>query len=630
MRRDHLPIEGYGAIGDLRSVALVGQDGAIDWCSLPGLECPSVFAALLDPERGGRFAVEAVGGEPKAQRYIEDTNVLETVFEVGDRVLTVTDFMPLSGSLEGSGGSRAEHAIYRLLEVEEGSLEARVEWSPRLKYGMEPTTLREEDGVYVARCESDLLSLTGLPTSAEVLQDWVGPVVKAHFLVEAGASVLLVTRWGSAERTSPDKGRKQLDETIQSWRAWVHKDEATATRSWAGEWSSAVIRSELALKLLINAETGAIAAAATTSLPEEIGGVRNWDYRMSWIRDAALVAQALLALGHRADAEAFIHWVEHMAATEGEEEWGLKIVYGLRSHQEMEERELVNLAGYRRSAPVRIGNEAESQLQLDVYGELLGAAEEFFRLDGELEPEVIEFLPKVADKACEAWQRPDYGIWEMRNGPFHLVHSKVMVWVALDRAIRLAEQGAIEGDTDRWSKSRSAVRAEILEKGYDEKLGAFKQAFERPVLDAANLRMPLFGFLPVDDPRVQATLDRTMEDLMEHGLVYRYRSDDGIAGGEGTFGACAFWLVDVLALAGRVEEARELFEGLVARSNHVGLYSEEIDAATGEFLGNFPQAYMHVSLINSTLYLAKAEGRELPIPSLLGVSDDRPFPQGMG
>jgi GH15 family glucan-1,4-alpha-glucosidase len=622
MRRHHLPIEGYGAIGDLRSVALVGRDGAIDWCCLPGLECASVFAALLDPERGGRFAVEAVDGEATTQRYIEDTNVLETVFEGDGGVLVVTDFMPLAGSLEGCGGSRAQEAIYRLLTVEEGSMEVNVEWSPRLEYGVEPTTIHLEEDAWVARCGSDLLSLTGLPGGADLVEDRVGPVLQARFTVEAGAPVLLVTRWGSTDPASPEEGRERLDETIESWRAWVHKEEATSTRAWAGEWGAAVIRSELALKLLTNAETGAIAAAATTSLPEEIGGVRNWDYRLSWIRDAALVAQSLLALGHRADAEAFIHWVEHVAATEGEAEWGLRIVYGLRSHQEMEERELVNLAGYRKSAPVRIGNEAEGQLQLDVYGELLAAAEEFFRLGGDLEPEVIEFLPKVADMACEAWREPDYGIWEMRNGPFHLVHSKVMVWVALDMAIRLARKGAIEGDVDRWTKSRDAVREEILEKGYDEELGAFGQSYERPVLDAANLRMSLFGFLPVDDPRVQSTIDRTLEGLTENGLVYRYRSDDGIAGGEGTFGVCAFWLVDVLALAGRVDEAREFLEGLVARRNHVGLYSEEIDAHTGEFLGNFPQAYMHVALINSTLYLASAEGRELPIPSLLGAAHD--------
>jgi GH15 family glucan-1,4-alpha-glucosidase len=618
MSTGYHPIEAYGAIGDLRTVALVGPDGSIDWCCLPSLESASVFAALLDRERGGRFRVRPVGGEPESQRYVEHTNVLETVIRGGDGRLTITDFMPLEGSLDGCGGSTTEHAVYRLLRVEGGDLEIDLEWSPRLDYGRRSTRITRTESGFVARCGDDALSLTGVSREAELDEDRVGPVVRSRFILEAGARRLLVARWGTGPKASVTEGEGRLRRTVECWRDWVRKEEAPGERGWAEEWSDVVVRSELALKLLTHADTGAIAAAATTSLPEEIGGVRNWDYRLTWIRDAALVAQALFALGHRPDAEAFIHWVERAAAIEGEEDWGLKIAYGLHGQEDLTEKELVNLEGYRRSAPVRIGNDAGTQLQLDVYGELLAAAEELIRLEGELEPEVLAFLPHVADLACEAWHRPDYGIWEVRNGPFHHVHSKVMVWVALDRALRLAERGVIEGHTEAWKEARSAVHEEVLKRGFDPDLGAFKQAFERKVLDAANVRMALFGFLPVDDPRVQATIDATLAHLARDDLVYRYQADDGIAGREGAFGTCTFWLVDALALSGRVDEASALFDGLLARRNHLGLYSEEIDPESGAFLGNFPQAYMHVSLINSSLYLAHAEGREIPVPFLIG------------
>ena len=616
------PIEAYGAIGDLRTVALVGPEGSIDWCCFPSLECPSVFAALLDHQRGGRFRIAPVAGRLHDQRYLEDTNVLETVMEGEGGRLRVTDFMPIEGSIEGCGGSTSEQAIYRLLEGEGGTVEVDVEWIPRLDYGRTPTRIHRSGDDFVARCGEDILSLTGLPRGGDLTEDRVGPLVRARIRVEPGTPRLLVTRWGGGEEVSLGEGKARLRRTVECWRAWVHKAEATAERGWADPWSDVVIRSELTLKLLTHADTGAIAAAATTSLPEEVGGVRNWDYRLTWIRDAALVAQALFALGHRPDAEGFIHWVERVAAAEGKKDWGLKIAYGLHGQEDLTEKDLVNLEGYRRSAPVRIGNGAGTQLQLDVYGELLVAAEELVRLGGELEPRILEFLPHVADLACEAWHRPDYGIWELRNGPFHLVHSKVMVWVALDRALRLADSGVIEGDRDAWQKSQSEVRDAVLREGFDSELGAFKQSFERSVLDASNVRMPLFEFLPVEDRRVQATIDATLKHLTQGDLVHRYVADDGVAGFEGAFGTCTFWLIDALALSGRLDEAHALFEGMLERRNHLGLYSEEIDTRTGAFLGNFPQAYMHVSLINSTLYLADAKGKELPIPSLLGSSGE--------
>jgi GH15 family glucan-1,4-alpha-glucosidase len=403
----------------------------------------------------------------------------------------------------------------------------------------------------------------------------------------------------------------------------VHKEEATGDRSWAGRQSERVIRSELALKLLTHAETGAFAAAATTSLPEVIGGVRNWDYRLTWIRDAALTAQALFALGHEADAIAFIEWAERAAEQKGQMDGGLQVLYTIHGEPGLTEMELPNLEGYRGSAPVRVGNGAADQLQLDIYGELISAAYELVRMGGELSPDVREFLPQVADQACSAWRRADHSIWEPRNGPFNFVYSKVMVWMALDRAIKLVGNGTMVGDMERWKQTCDSIRDEVLDRGYDIEQGAFVQSYERNVLDAASLLFPLMEFLPFSDPRVQSTIDRTLESLTENGLVYRYRADDGVAGEEGAFVLCTFWLVDALALSDRLDEAYEIYEGVLARGNHVGLYSEQIDPGSGAFLGNFPQAFSHLGLINSTLYLAYKEGRETPVPAPIGSDEHR-------
>lgn len=618
-------IEDHGAIGDLHTVALVGRDGAIDWCCLPDLDSPSVFAALLDHDRGGRFRVSARGAAPGDQRYLTDTNVLETSFAGDGATLTITDHLPVSGTLAGSGGSsRCDHAIHRLLRAEGGPVEVEVEWSPRPDHARQiPQIVADGDGL-LAWCGDIAVGLWGLGDDAEIHHDGIGPVARARFVLADGDRRLLVCRWGADPAdASLEVGDRALSASIEAWRTWVHEEAATGARDWAGDHAEQVVRSELVLKLLSHAGTGAIAAAATTSLPEEIGGVRNWDYRYSWIRDSALAAQALYALGHRADATAFIQWAERAASRQDDRDRGLQIVYTLDGSGEIDEGELVNLEGYRRSAPVRIGNGAAGQLQLDIYGELISAAYEVDRLDGELDPEVRAFLPQVADEACHAWQHPDYGIWEPRNGPFHHVYSKVMVWMALDRAVRLAEGGVIDGDVEGWCRNIDLVRDEVLERGFDPALGAFRQSYERGIVDASNLLIPLTEFLPFDDPRVQANLDRTLDELMTDGLVHRYHGDDGVAGGEGAFGLCTFWAVDALALSGRVDEASELYRSMLARANHLGLFSEQIDPASGGFLGNFPQAFTHLGVINSALYLAHVEGRPSPIPAPIGSDEHR-------
>ena len=621
------PIEDYGAIGDLRTVALVGLDGAIDWCCLPNLDSPSVFGALLDDQRGGRFGVAPERVQGREQRYLEGTNVLETILEAEHGRLVITDFMPLSGSIEGCGGSRTESAIYRVLRAEGGPVEVVVEWMPRFDYAQATTQVMRAPGGFLSWGGSASLVLAGVPEELEIAEDGLGQFVRGRFELHPGERRVLVTRWGAEHVDATlDAAQISLEETVATWRAWLDKEDATGDRAWAGAHRDAIVRSELALKLLTNADTGAIAAAATTSLPEELGGVRNWDYRYVWIRDAALTAQALFALGHQADAQAFVSWVER-AAQAGEHDWGLQIMYGLHGERELDEAELPQLEGYRRSSPVRIGNGAADQLQLDIYGELISAAYELHRLGGTLESEVRDFLPHVADQACGQWQTPDYGLWELRNGPFHFVYSKVMVWMALDRALQLAREGVIRGDEGRWRRTRRQIREEVLERGFDPELGAFKQSYERSVLDASNLLFPLQEFLPFEDPRVQSTLDRTLEGLTESGLVYRYRADDGIAGGEGAFGLCTFWLVDALALSHRLDAASEVFEGLLSRANHLGLYSEQFDPGTGAFLGNFPQAYTHLGLINSAIYLAHEEGRETPVPAPIG-SDEHKTDEG--
>jgi GH15 family glucan-1,4-alpha-glucosidase len=434
----------------------------------------------------------------------------------------------------------------------------------------------------------------------------------------------LMLRW-ETDDTSSDVAAalETLEETIESWHAWLYKPEATGSREWAGDWHDLVLRSELALKLLVHANTGAVAAAATTSIPETIGGVRNWDYRYSWIRDAALAVQALGALGHREEGNDFLHWAERVSEQHMREKQDLQIMYTLHGKPDLAEFELGHLEGYRGSRPVRFGNAAADQRQLDIYGELLTSAYELDRQDIELEADIWSFLSTTTDRACQIWEEEDDGIWEQRNGPRHYVYSKVMVWMALDRAIHLVSDGKMEGHVEHWKRSRDQVGKDILDRGYDEELGAFIQAYDRPDLDASNLLIPLQEFLPFDDLRVQGTIDATLDHLTENGLVYRYLNDDGLPGKEGAFGLCTFWLVDALALSGRIEEAREIFEGIGHRANHVGLYSEQIDPASGEFLGNLPQAFTHLGFINSRLYLAHAEGDKIPGPPLIGTPEHR-------
>lgn len=606
----YAPIEDYAAIGNLRTVCLVSKRGAIDWCCLPHLDSPSVFGALLDAEKGGTFRIAPTAEFDADQEYFRHTNVLRTQMETDSGAFDVVDAMPLRGDLEGCGYSRTRPEIYRFIRGRRGRVTVELVWQPRFDYARGHVEFKRVNGGILARSGTELMTLGGVPGTLELRHTPHGPSLHARFEVAAGDEFCVVTRWGTSHlRSDLERCRRTVNETIDAWQGWVERATASDARQWAGPHRDLVIRSELALKLMSQADTGALAAAATTSLPEDVGGVRNWDYRYAWIRDAAQIARAFFALGHTAELDGFIEWTERASFLHGHRDDGLSIMYPLRPQTGMKEIELDHLEGYRGSRPVRIGNGACDQLQLDIYGELLGAVWERLRLEDRFDFDVGPFLEKIADRSCDRWRQPDFSIWEPRNGPCQFTYSKFMVWKGLQKARELHDLGLLGGDVDRWSATQAEIRNWLLEVGYDDELESFVQIAGEKHLDAANLLIATSGFLPVNDPRIQNTIDRTLEELTVDDLVYRYRADDGLAGDEGAFVLCTFWLVDALTLSGRLDEAYRIYEGLLDRTNHVGLLSEQIDPRSGEFLGNFPQAYSHVGLVNSALYLADAEGR---------------------
>jgi pentatricopeptide repeat protein len=628
LEREYAPIEDYGAIGNLRTVALVSRYGSMDWCCLPRLDVGSVFAAILDHRRGGRFRV-APAGRPRRgmQRYEDSTNVLATWWDDGGARLEVTDFMPIDGPLP-EDGEAPPAAVFRVLRCTGSECEVDLEWSPRFDYARADMVMERTEHGCAAMGGGERVAIEGLPGEAHIVEDDDGqPVLRARFKLRDGETLPLLLRYDDDGPTVRlDDWERLLRRTERAWRQWIDDRNTDEPCDFAGQWQPLVDRSGLACKLLTYPRTGAIAAAATTSLPEEIGGVRNWDYRYSWIRDASFTAQAFAALGHRREAVQFLEWAERVSMETEAKEKKLHLMYTLYGETDIPEEELEHLEGYRGSRPVRVGNKAATQFQLDIYGELLNAAYELARLGVDSEVLKWDFLKFVADQACSRWEEPDYGIWEVRSDKQHFVHSKVMAWVAVDRAIRLADRFDTDGRTHGWRRTRDAIRDSVLEHGWDSERGAFIQAYGNEALDASNLVIPMVGFLPADDPRVQATINRSLEGLIENGLVYRYRADevdDGLPGHEGAFGLTTFWLIDALALSGRLDEAHELFDGMARRANHVGLYSEEIDPASGAFLGNFPQAFTHLGLVNSAVYIADAEGLRTPGPAPLGTRAER-------
>jgi GH15 family glucan-1,4-alpha-glucosidase len=587
----YLPIRDYAAIGDGRTVALVGRDGAIDWLCLPDLDSPSVFGALLDDRRGGRFTLAPEEDFESERRYLPDSNVLETTFATATGTVRVTDAMTLPGA-----GLNPYRELARRVEGVTGHVPMRWSVEPRFSYGTREAAIAVRGGVPIAACGRDAVAVLSWDAGDPNVS---ATAVGGSFHAAPEQTSLIVLSAASQEPVVfPARGdvERRLEETRAAWSEWAE------AREYDGPWREAVVRSALALKLLVFAPSGAIAAAATTSLPEEIGGGRNWDYRFSWPRDAAFTLQALLALGCGGEARAFFFWLLHASQLTQPH---LQVLYRLNGRAETDETEL-GLSGYRDSRPVRIGNGASEQLQLDVYGEVLAAAALFADAAGGLDRDHGRRLADIADLVCELWRRPDAGIWEVRSDGGHFTQSKMMCAVALDHAVALAEAGQLPDDrARRWRAERDHVRDFVERNCFAEGKQSYVRAVGEEALDASLLLAVLADYDRADSPRLRGTVEAVRRELSHGPLVHRYVGDDGLSGEDGAFVACSFWLVDALARQGRVEEAAALMNDLVALANDVGLYAEEIDVTSGEFLGNFPQGLSHLALINAAATLAE-------------------------
>ena len=574
-----LPIEDYALIGDTQTAALVGRDGSIDWLCLPRFDSPACFAALLGDRRNGRWRIAPKGGVRRAERrYREDTLILETEFHTEDGVVRVVDCMPPRGEAPD---------VVRLVQGVKGRVEVEMELVIRFDYGHVVPWTRQHGDYLLAVAGPDALRLdTSVETRGE------NYTTRASFAVSEGDEVPFVLTWYASHEPEP---------------APVPAAAAVAdTERWCREWidrcdhgDQLVRRSLLTLKALTYAPTGGIVAAPTTSLPEKLGGVRNWDYRYCWVRDATLVLDAMLNGGFVEEAGAWRDWLLRAVAGDPRD---MQIMYGCAGERRLTELELDWLSGYEGSRPVRIGNAASEQFQLDVYGELMDALLRAREHGLPPDEHAWRFQRVVLDFLEGAWDQPDEGIWEVRGPRRHFVHSKVMAWVAFDRAAQTVERFGQPGDADRWRRQGQEIHAQVCKEGWDAERKTFTQSYGSQALDAALLLIPRVGFLPGDDPRVVGTIEAIQRELVSDGFVLRYpteEADDGLPPGEGAFLPCSFWLADALAMAGRRDEARALYDRLAGLANDVGLFAEEYDPATGRLIGNFPQAFTHVALVTS-------------------------------
>src|SRR5216684_3189117 len=635
--RTYQPIDSYGVIGDCHSVVLVAPDGSVDWGCLPDFDSPAIFCRLLDAERGGYFQIAPTDNAiPGSQRYLRGSNVLQTKFSSTTGEIVLTDFMPVETlsawqfrELNNNTWTREDgscHCLVRIVECTYGEMPVTMKLKVSPDYAASPceiSLIPDGMGAVISGGQQHVgLGVVGayrLPSFSMYVSheaEDIYPTVIVQTTLQEGERLLFAVGVGrnatAARRLAEQEVHLrnfewELAHTLHCWRTWL---EGCTYRGAYEEWLQ---RSALVLKMMTYAPTGAIVAAPTTSLPEDVGGVRNWDYRYTWLRDATFTLYALNVLGFTEEARAFTYWLRRLSYANGED---LQIMYGIRGERDLTERELPHLSGYLDSHPVRIGNGAADQKQLDVFGEVLDCIHLYRRQGGferygeSLNGPLWAMMSTLVEHVCAHWQEPDSGIWEVRGGPRHFVYSKVMCWVALDRAIRAAQQLDLEADLPRWCLIRDQMRAEILTHGYNTSVGAFTQSYDDTALDASSLLLPLVRFIPPDDPRMRSTVDRIMEQLTDsQGFVYRYLSDDGLSGSEGTFTICTFWLVDNLAMQGRVAEARSLFERLLSYSGRLGLFSEEIDVSNNRALGNYPQAYTHIALINSAINLRDAEMR---------------------
>jgi GH15 family glucan-1,4-alpha-glucosidase len=604
------PIENYGLVGNLHTLALVGIDGSIDWFCFPHFDSPSVFAALLDDKKGGRFRIAPMNAAVKhKQFYWPDTNVLITRFLSPDGVGEITDYMPIDIAMEGHG----HHQLIRRVGVVRGTMAFRLECHPAFNYARD-----EHKTVVTAQGACFLTQGLSLGLASHVPLKQINNGVVAEFTLQEGQSVNFILQDTKSEEgcglcLSEEEATKLFKKTVDYWRRWIAKS------TYKGRWREMVHRSALALKLLTYNPTGAIVAAPTCSLPESIGGGRNWDYRYTWIRDAAFTVYGLMRLGFTEEAAKFMHWLEARCA-ELNPDGSLQVMYGIDGRHKLPEEVLDHLEGYKGSRPVRIGNAASNQLQLDIYGEILDSVYLYNKYGSPISYDFWRHLQQLIDYVCDHWNKPDEGIWEVRNGRQHFVYSKLMCWVALDRGIRLADKRSFPADRARWLKTRDQIYIEIMSRGWNRDRQAFVQHYGSQSLDAANLIMPLVFFLSPHDPRMLKTLYATIQSpkkggLVSNSLVYRYNmkeTADGLAEDEGSFSMCTFWLVEALTRAGqqdpsKLDAARLIFEQMLGYANHLGLFAEEI-GHSGEALGNFPQAFTHLGLISAAFNLDRALG----------------------
>lgn len=618
-----LPIADYALLSDCHSAALVSRDGSIDWLCFPRFDRPAIFARLLD-SGAGHWGIRPVGHAEISRHYIDETMALETTFRTRSGTAVLVDAMALGRHERGHRlGFTSPGALVREIRCERGTVELELEYAPRPEYGLVAPLLIPIKGGLVARGGADVLTLS-TPIQLRV----EGAVAQGRFTLQAEEHVRFAlqhrpTSQPLARVWTDETIEARLSDTLRAWRTW-----SALHQRYDGPWRELVQHSGRVLQALTFQPTGAIVAAPTTSLPEEIGGGRNWDYRYTWIRDACLTLEALWIAACPDEAQRFFGWMVAAVASQLQAGDDLQIMFGVGGEHDLSERSLDHLAGWRDSRPVRVGNGAWNQRQIDVYGELLGAVRRLADQIGTFDPKTRRFFIAAADTAAARWQERDQGIWEMRGKPRHHLYSKLMCWAALDCAIDLAGRLRARSRVPAWTRTREQIRDAILQQGWSERAGAFTQSFGSDDLDAAALLMPIVGLLPGDDPRVRATVDAIADRLTdERGLVYRYRAEDGLGGGEGTFLLCTFWLAQALARTGEIKRARATFERAAGYANDLGLLAEEVDTQSGELLGNFPQAFSHIGLINAAWEISLAE-RGLPGLHYTEAPAEAPAPAG--
>jgi alpha,alpha-trehalase len=593
------PIGDYGLLADCNSAALVDRAGSIDWLCMPRYDSPAIFARLLDPD-AGHWSIGPTAPHEVERRYLDGSLVIETTFTTGAGVVRLTDAMAFAdGQRVHELGLEAPHEVLRLVEGVSGAVDVEMELAPRPEYGLvRPLCRRTETGGRTFGGPNQIVVNAAVPVDLDEA------TMRATFAVADGDAIGFALRWAAVEDPGPaacpaDEVAGRLADTAEAWRSWENDHDI-----YDGPRREPIRISSRVLKGLTYRPTGAIVAAATTSLPEDVGGERNWDYRFSWIRDSSLTLEALYVGACSDEAENFVSYMTSAAGGRAGDAGSLQIMYGVGGGHDLSERELPHLRGWRDSRPVRVGNGAWRQTQLDVYGELLNSLYLYRERLGDLHPEIQLFVAELADTAARRWTEPSAGMWEMRGEPQHHVSSKVFCWVALDRAVELAPRLGQHGRAREWETERDRIREAILELGWSEERRAFTQAFGSDSLDASNLVMPLVGFLPATDELMRSTIEAIAEELTEDGMVLRYRNTegmnaDGLEGEEGTFVICTYWLVSCLARAGELARAEELFDRVTAYSNDLGLLAEEVDTTNDEMLGNFPQAFSHIGLINA-------------------------------